>query len=46
ERGGLIIVQDPETAEVAYMPQAAMAAIAADYVLALSEIGRVLLEFR
>jgi two-component system, chemotaxis family, protein-glutamate methylesterase/glutaminase len=39
ERGGVAIVQDPGTAERAEMPDAAIAATAADAVLALGEIG-------
>jgi len=42
ERGGLTIVQDPRTAEVAYMPRAALAATPVDYVLSLAAIGRLL----
>ena len=44
ERGGLAIVQDPQTAESAYMPKAALAATKVDYVLPLPEIGKLLLE--
>ena len=44
ERGGITIVQDPKTAESAYMPKAALAATQVDYVLPLSEIGKLLLE--
>lgn len=44
ERGGLVIVQDPGTAENAYMPRAALEATTADYVLSLPEIGQFLLE--
>jgi len=43
ERGGLTIVQDPSTAESAYMPQAALALTQADYVLGLQDIGKLLL---
>lgn len=42
ERGGLAIVQDPETAEAPLMPQAAIATIQVDHVLALPEIARLL----
>ncbi len=42
ERGGLAIVQDPATAEVSYMPQAAMAGTKVDYCLDLAAIGRLL----
>lgn len=44
ERGGLTVVQDPRTAESAYMPQAALEATPVDYVLPLREMGRLLLE--
>jgi two-component system chemotaxis response regulator CheB len=39
ERGGVAIVQDPRTAERGEMPDAALAATAADAVLPLEEIG-------
>jgi two-component system, chemotaxis family, protein-glutamate methylesterase/glutaminase len=39
ERGGVAIVQDPGTAERSTMPEAALAATAADAVLPLHEIG-------
>jgi two-component system chemotaxis response regulator CheB len=42
--GGLTIVQDPDTAEVPYMPQAALAATNVDHVLPLTDIGKVLTE--
>ena len=42
-RGGLIIVQDPKTAEVAYMPEAAITATQVDHILPLSDIGPLLL---
>jgi two-component system chemotaxis response regulator CheB len=41
-RGGVAIVQDPAGAERRTMPDAAMAATAADAVLPLEEIGRFL----
>jgi two-component system chemotaxis response regulator CheB len=44
ESGGVAIVQDPQTAESAYMPKAALAATKVDYVLPLPEIGKLLLE--
>jgi two-component system, chemotaxis family, protein-glutamate methylesterase/glutaminase len=44
ERGGVTIVQDPQTAESAYMPKAALAATQVDYVLPLAEIGKLLVE--
>ena len=40
--GGLTIVQDPATAEVSFMPQAALAGTAVDHVLDLAAIGRLL----
>ncbi len=39
ERGGLAVVQDPETSEASLMPRAALAMAGADYVLPLEEIG-------
>lgn len=42
QRGGLTIVQDPSTAEVPYMPRAALAATQVDYVLPLKQIGELL----
>ncbi len=42
ERGGLTVVQDPQTAEVAYMPEAALKATPIDYVLSLPQIGDLL----
>lgn len=44
EKGGLTIVQSPETAEVADMPRAAMEAAKPDYVLPLEAIGHFLRE--
>lgn len=43
-RGGLTIVQDPETAEKRSMPDAAIATGAADHVVPLEEIGPMLIE--
>jgi len=43
-RGGLNIVQDPEEALVATMPQAALDRIQPDYILPLCGIGRLLCE--
>ncbi|GAK50381.1 CheB methylesterase [Candidatus Moduliflexus flocculans] len=40
--GGLTIVQDPSTAEVASMPQAALNAAQVDYVLPIEQIGTLL----
>jgi two-component system chemotaxis response regulator CheB len=44
EKGGLVIVQDPDTAESGFMPASAIAAMQVDYVLPLSEIVALLLE--
>jgi two-component system, chemotaxis family, protein-glutamate methylesterase/glutaminase len=41
-RGGVAIIQDPGTAEKRTMPDAAIAATAADAILPLEEIGRFL----
>lgn len=43
EKGGLTIVQDPETAEVDFMPRAAIATTKVDHVLPLKEIGPFLM---
>jgi len=42
EKGGLTIVQDPESAEVNGMPVAALAAVRPDYVLMLEDIAPLL----
>jgi two-component system, chemotaxis family, protein-glutamate methylesterase/glutaminase len=39
QRGGLAIVQSPETAQCPVMPQAAIAATQVDWILPLAEIG-------
>jgi two-component system chemotaxis response regulator CheB len=44
EYGGLAIVQDPETAESAYMPTSAIAAVKPDYILSLEEITDLLIK--
>ena len=44
ERGGLAIVQNPETAEVGEMPKAAISAAPVDHILHLEEIGPFLVE--
>lgn len=44
QRGGLAIVQDPDTAEAPQMPQAALAATRVDYVLPLDGVARLLQE--
>jgi two-component system chemotaxis response regulator CheB len=42
--GGLAIVQDPKTAEAAYMPGAAIKATKPDHVLKLAEISKILVQ--
>lgn len=44
ERGGFVIVQDPETAEAKEMPRAAIAGAAVDRILPLDRIGPFLME--
>lgn len=44
ECGGLTIIQNPETAESAYMPKSAIAAIKPDYILSLEAIAELLIE--
>lgn len=44
ENGGLTIIQDPETAEVPFLPRAAVKSIEADFVLPLSDIRELLLK--
>ena len=39
EYGGLAVVQDPDTAQAAFMPEAALLANDVDYILPLAEIG-------
>lgn len=43
-RGGLVVVQDPETAEAPSMPAAAIATGAVDQILPLEKIGPFLVE--
>lgn len=43
-QGGILIVQNPETAEVPYMPQAALDAVQVDYIVNLDEISSLLLQ--
>jgi two-component system chemotaxis response regulator CheB len=43
-RGGLAIVQDPDTAEAPCMPGAALRATPVDYIANLEQIGRLLRE--
>jgi two-component system chemotaxis response regulator CheB len=40
ERGGQIIIQDPQSAESSYMPEAALQIVKPDFVLNLAEIGQ------
>ncbi len=42
--GGLTIIQNPDTAESAYMPASAIAAIRPDYILHLNEIVDLLIK--
>ena len=44
ERGGLTIVQQPDTAESSYMPASAIATSQPDYILPLEEIIKLLIE--
>ena len=44
EYGGLTIIQNPETAESAYMPKSAIAAIEPDHVLSVEGIIELLIE--
>ncbi len=44
EKGGVTIVQDPETAEADAMPRAALKAAVMDYRLSLDEIGKKIIE--
>lgn len=44
ERGGFVVVQDPQTAESAEMPQAAINATRVDRILPLNRIGPFLVE--
>lgn len=44
ELGGLVIIQNPKTAESSYMPASAIAAIQPDYILELDQIGELLLK--
>jgi two-component system chemotaxis response regulator CheB len=44
QRGGVVIVEDPATAQYRGMPDSALAAVDADFVLPIEEIGRKLVE--
>lgn len=45
QRGGLVIVQDPATAESAVMPAAVLSSVAVDRVVALTEIAALLIHY-
>lgn len=42
KKGGLALVQEPESAESPYMPRAALELVEADYILSPEDIGAVL----
>jgi len=44
ERGGITIVQDPRSAEISYMPEAALETTKVDYVLTLPQIAAKFVE--
>lgn len=44
ECGGLVIVQDPATAESSFMPASAIAAMQPDHILELDQIGDLLIK--
>lgn len=44
EKGGLVIVQDPRSAEFPFMPSAALQMVKPDFVFGLIELGRWLAE--
>jgi two-component system chemotaxis response regulator CheB len=44
ECGGLVIIQDPETAESSSMPASALALIQPDYIVALNQISDLLIK--
>jgi two-component system, chemotaxis family, protein-glutamate methylesterase/glutaminase len=44
ESGGLVIIQDPETAESPYMPASALSAVKPDYILDLDDIIKLLIK--
>lgn len=45
QRGGLVIVQDPSTAESAVMPGAVLSAVAVDRTVPLTEIAELLIHY-
>jgi two-component system, chemotaxis family, protein-glutamate methylesterase/glutaminase len=44
QRGGLTIVQDPQDADMSYMPKAAIASAHPDHILAADKICKILIE--
>jgi two-component system, chemotaxis family, protein-glutamate methylesterase/glutaminase len=42
--GGLVIIQNPETAESSFMPASAIAAVKPDYILSLKDIAELLMK--
>lgn len=44
EMGGLVIAQDPSTAESSYMPAAAIARVPVDHILSLEDISHLLIK--
>ncbi len=44
DKGGLVLIQDPDTSEVNGMPSAALSVVKADHVLQLDEIGPFLVK--
>ena len=44
ECGGLVIVQNPATAESSYMPASAIAAVQPDHIMELDQIGQLLIK--
>jgi len=46
ELGGMVIIQDPETAESSTMPESAIATVQPDYILSLEEIVQLLIKIK
>jgi len=44
EYGGLVIIEDPETAESSYMPRSAISLVQPDHILTLNEISELLIK--
>jgi two-component system chemotaxis response regulator CheB len=44
ELGGMVIIQDPKTAESSTMPESAIATVQPDYILSLEEIVQLLIK--